>query len=167
VTTLTKSVLATVRATLTLEDELLRETGKVDKKVESWGIMARVAPLLYTWAQGQLAMLQGWVGRILEGENWTAATQHRGAAGRSAVEVSKAAGDVLETLFDMDLAVPPGVVRCLVEGVDGVLQRYCEAAVREVGSADSLVPPAPPLTRCAACVGMKRHHRQGSSFFPC
>jgi hypothetical protein len=57
--------------------------------------------------------------------------------------------DTLEALFDMRLAVPPGVVRCLVEGADGALGRYAAFAALDVGSAEALIPPRPPLTRQA------------------
>lgn len=39
------------------------------------------------------------------------------------VETIKIVTETLDALFDMRLAVPPGVVRALVEGLDGALQR--------------------------------------------
>lgn len=39
------------------------------------------------------------------------------------MEAIKIVTETLEALFDMRLAIPPGVVRCLTEGVDNALQR--------------------------------------------
>ena len=39
------------------------------------------------------------------------------------VETIKIVTETLEALFDMRLDVPAGVVRCLIEGVDGTMQR--------------------------------------------
>ena len=44
-------------------------------------------------------------------------------AGSSVVETIKIVTETLEALFDMRLAVPAGVVRCLTEGVDGAMQK--------------------------------------------
>lgn len=42
---------------------------------------------------------------------------------RSVVETIKIVTETLEALFDMRLAIPAGVVRCLTEGVDNALQK--------------------------------------------
>lgn len=39
------------------------------------------------------------------------------------IETIKIVTETLEALFDMKLPVPPGVVRALVEGLDGAMQR--------------------------------------------
>ena len=46
-----------------------------------------------------------------------------GMCGRSCVELLKMANEAVDALFAMGLPVPLGVVRSLVEGVDGILQR--------------------------------------------
>ena len=43
--------------------------------------------------------------------------------GRSVIETIKIVTETLEALFDMKLAIPAGVVRCLTEGVDNALQK--------------------------------------------
>lgn len=42
---------------------------------------------------------------------------------RSVVETIKIVTETLEALFNMRLAIPAGVVRCLTEGVDNALQK--------------------------------------------
>lgn len=46
-----------------------------------------------------------------------------GAPCRSVVETIKIMTETLEALFDMRLPIPPGVVRCLTEGVDLAMQK--------------------------------------------
>lgn len=41
----------------------------------------------------------------------------------SVVETIKIVTETLEALFDMKLAIPAGVVRCLTEGVDLAMQK--------------------------------------------
>jgi hypothetical protein len=142
---LNKSALEAIRASITLEDALVSECK--EQPPTPWGTMERLSPLLYNWAQGQTATLSSWVDRILKQEDWSRASNQRAGTSRSVTETVKMCHETLETLFDMKLSIPPGVVRCLVEGVDAALQRYCDFIEKDVGSADVMVPPPPPLTR--------------------
>jgi len=142
---LNKPTLEAIRASITLEDALVSECK--EQPPTPWGTMERLSPLLYNWAQGQTATLSSWVDRILKQEDWSRASNQRAGTSRSVTETVKMCHETLETLFDMKLSIPPGVVRCLVEGVDASLQRYCDFIKKDVGSADVMVPPPPPLTR--------------------
>lgn len=145
VTGLTKSALEIIRAAVALEDGISVECR--ERPLAPWGTMDRLSPLLYTWAQGQVGMLAAWMERSTGAEDWGRLTRQRSGCARSAVETLKMVTDTLEALFDMKLAVPPGVVRCLVEGADSALGRYAAFAALDVGSAEALIPTRPPLTR--------------------
>lgn len=138
---LTRAALEAVRASLELEDALVLECREAPPP--PWGTMERVSPLLYTWAQGQTGMLRSWLDRILAGEEWARVSKQRAGGSRSVVETIKIATETLEALFDMRLAVPAGVVRSLVEGVDGALARCATggAAVRQGGELLQRLPP--------------------------
>ncbi|PSC73790.1 hypothetical protein C2E20_3044 [Micractinium conductrix] len=147
---LTKSALEAIRAAMALEELLLEECSGESGGGQApapWGTVERLSPLLYTWAQGQISMLGGWLDRILGAEDWTRVSKQRAHGSRSVVEVVKIVTETLEALFDMKLAIPAGVVRCLTEGVDQAMQKYCEFVAAQVGSPDALIPPRPPLTR--------------------
>lgn len=77
---LTKSALEAIRASMALE-ELLLEEGR-DDPPPLWGTMERLSPLLYTWAQGQITMLGGWMDRILAGEDWSRVSKQRAHGSR-------------------------------------------------------------------------------------
>ena len=62
-------------------------------------------------------------------------------------EILKASNDVVESLFTMGIPIPPGVVRSMVDGVDAILQSYCESIVAPLRGVDEIFPPQPPLTR--------------------
>jgi hypothetical protein len=113
----------------------------------AWGVLERINPQLYQWTKGQIAMLREWISRIVQNENFMAQNKSRGATVRSFGETMKASHDVVESLFLMGIPVPAGVVRCMVDGVDGILHGYCEALMADLGDADDIIPPAPPLTR--------------------
>ncbi len=157
VNSLTKSVAATIHASVDLESELMAEIsahgggGATGASVQAlphpWGAVQRITPLLQNWAGQQVSNMYGWLDRIMAEEDWSPVVQQRGATSRSAVEVLKVMDDAVDTLFGMGLAVPASVVNALVDGMDAVLQKYCKISLASVGSADSLVPPAPPLTR--------------------
>ena len=117
-----QAALEAIRSSMELEDALVLECR--EKPATPWGTMERVSPLLYTWAQGQISMLHSWLDRILGGEEWGRMSKARAGCARSVVEAIKITTETLEALFDMQLAVPAGVVRCLVEGVDGALARW-------------------------------------------
>ncbi len=162
VNNLTKSVAATIHASVDLESELMAEIAahggsgggtsaaagaSVQAIPHPWGAVERITPLLQSWAGQQVSNMYGWLDRIMAEEDWSPVVQQRGATSRSAVEVLKVMDDSVDTLFGMGLAVPASVVNALVDGMDAVLQKYCKMSMASVGSADSLVPPAPPLTR--------------------
>jgi hypothetical protein len=149
---LTKSVAATIHASVDLESELMAEiaangTSTGLKLPHPWGAVQRITPLLQAWAQQQVSNMYAWLDRIMAEEDWSPIVLQRGATSRSAVEVLKVMDDAVDTLFGMGLAVPASVVNALVDGMDAVLQKYCKMSLSSVGTADSLVPPAPPLTR--------------------
>lgn len=150
---LTKSVAATIHASVDLESELMAEiaalggAGASQQLPPPWGAVQRITPLLHNWAQQQVSNMYGWLDRIMAEEDWSPVVQQRGATSRSAVEVLKVMDDAVDTLFGMGIAVPASVVNALVDGMDAVLQKYCKMSLASVGTADSLVPPAPPLTR--------------------
>lgn len=145
---LTKSALEAIRAAMALEELLLEEcSGSGGQQPAPWGTLERLSPLLYTWAQGQISMLGGWMDRILAGEDWSRVSKQRAHGSRSVVETIKIMTETLEALFDMRLPIPPGVVRCLTEGVDLAMQKYCDYVRNQVGFPDALIPPRPPLTR--------------------
>ncbi|KAL4439477.1 hypothetical protein ABPG77_008806 [Micractinium sp. CCAP 211/92] len=145
---LTKSALEAIRAAMALEELLLEEcAASGGQPPPPWGTLERLSPLLYTWAQGQISMLGGWMDRILAGEDWSRVSKQRAGGSRSVVETIKIMTETLEALFDMRLPIPPGVVRCLTEGVDLAMQKYCDVVRNQVGFPDALIPPRPPLTR--------------------
>ena len=51
---------------------------------------------------------------------------------RSIIETVKIATETLEALFNMELAVPPGVVQSLGEGISAALQRNCQFILQQV-----------------------------------
>lgn len=152
---LTKSVAATIHASVDLESELMAEmaahaggaAGTTQQLPPPWGAVQRITPLLHNWAQQQVSNMYGWLDRIMAEEDWSPVVQQRGATSRSAVEVLKVMDDAVDTLFGMGISVPASSVNALVDGMDAVLQKYCKMSLASVGTADSLVPPAPPLTR--------------------
>ena len=150
---LTKSVADTIKASVHLEGELLSEVaanggGGTAGMPALWSAMQRVSPLVQSWARTQVNNMHGWLDRMMTEEDWSPVVQSRGATCRSAVEILKMIDDAIATLFGMGLAVPVNVVRTLVEGLDAVLQKFCVVALSDLGgTADSLIPPAPPLTR--------------------
>lgn len=151
---LTKSVAATIHASVGLESELMAEiaahrggTSGAIPVPPPWGAVQRITPLLHNWAQQQVTNMYGWLDRIMAEEDWSPVVQQRGATSRSAVEVLKVMDDAVDTLFGMGIAIPASAVNALVDGMDAVLQKYCKMSLASVGSADSLVPLAPPLTR--------------------
>lgn len=167
-TSLTPGVLATIHAALALETALLTHlkapgpdsssasddgAGPTPShpalvvSVTPWCTVQRVVPLVQSWVDGQVATLQGWVKRVVQGEDWSA-PMHPGVVSRTVVDIARIANDAMEAFFDMRLVVPAAVVRRMVDGVDGVLTMYCQGTTVGVGPADSLIPPAPPLTRC-------------------
>jgi len=146
-TSLDKNVIATMATAMALEDELLVEMQNYGMDAPVWGVLERVSPQLYQWTKGQIATLREWISRIVQNENWMAQHKSRGASVRSFGETMKASHDVVESLFLMGIPVPAGVVRCMVDGVDGILQGYCEEMMTNLGDVDGIIPPAPPLTR--------------------
>ena len=144
---LDKSVIATLATAMSLEDELLLEMQNHGMDAPAWGVLERINPQLYQWTKGQIATLREWISRIVQNENWMAQNKSRGATVRSFGETMKASHDVVESLFLMGIPLPAGVVRCMVDGVDGILQGYCEALMANLGDVDDIIPPAPPLTR--------------------
>ncbi|KAL4437302.1 hypothetical protein ABPG75_004441 [Micractinium tetrahymenae] len=145
---LTKSALEAIRAAMSLEEVLLEECRESGTQPPApWGTLERLSPLLYTWTQGQISMLGGWMDRILAGEDWSRVSKQRAHGSRSVVETIKIVTETLEALFDMRLPIPAGVVRCLTEGVDLAMQKYCDFVRNQVGFPDALIPPRPPLTR--------------------
>ena len=142
---LNQSVLAAIRASIALEDTLTFEC-KEDPP-QPWDTVQRLSPLVYSWAQSQTSMLVEWIDRILRTEDWSRVSSARAGGARSVVETVKICHETLEALFEMKIPLPPGVVRCLVEGVDSAIQTYCDFISKDVGSAEVLIPPQPPLTR--------------------
>ena len=148
ITNLTKSVAATIHASVDLEAELLAEIESFDEEPPApWSALERITPLLHIWARTQVSNMYDWLDRIMGKEDWSPVIQQRGATARSAVDILKVMEDAIHTLFDLGLAIPSSVVKSLMEGMDAVLTKYCKLAIVAIGSADSLVPPTPPLTR--------------------
>ena len=144
---LDKHIIATLSTAMTLEDQLLMEMMQFGMEQPEWGVLERVTPQLYEWTGGQLETLKEWGGRILSSETWKVPSHSSHGCGSSVGEILKASTDVLESLFTMGIPIPPGVVRCLVDGVDAVLQEYCEGIVLPLKSAGEIFPPKPSLTR--------------------
>lgn len=147
VTNLDKNAIAVLSTAMALEDELLMEMINHGMDAPEWGVIDRITPKLYEWTKSQIRMLEEWVMRIRVNEKWNSENKVRGMHGRSIGELLKATHDVVESLFLLGIPIPPGVVRCMVDGVDGILQKFCEDTVGFLGSVDDIVPPAPPLTR--------------------
>lgn len=144
---LDKHIIATLSTAMSLEDQLLLEMMQFGMEPPEWGVLERVTPQLYDWTGGQLKTLKEWGERILASETWKAPSHSSHGCGNSVGEILKASTDVLEALFTMGIPIPPGVVRCLVDGVDGVLQEYCDGIVQPLKSVDEIFPPKPALTR--------------------
>ena len=146
-TSLDKHVIATLSTSMSLEDQLMMEMLAFGMDAPEWGVLDRITPQLYDWTKGQLQTLQEWCNRIISSESWKVTSHARNACGSSVGEILKASTDVVESLFMLGIPIPPGVVRCMVDGVDAILQRYCDAVVTQLGVADQIIPPKPPLTR--------------------
>lgn len=144
---LDKTIIGTLSTAMSLEDQLLLEMMQVGMEPPEWGVLDRVTPQLYDWTGGQLKTLKEWGERILSSENWKISSHSSHGCGNSVGEILKASTDVLESLFTMGIPIPPGVVRCLVDGVDGVLQEYCDGIILPLRSVNDIFPPKPPLTR--------------------
>lgn len=151
--TLDKHSIATLGTALSLEDKLMSEMQAfgLDADVAPWGVLGRVTPQLYEWTKGQLNTLEQWSERIVSSEAWTSSTSAGTGAdvdcGTSMGEMLKASNDVVESLFTMGIPIPPGVVRSMVDGVDAILQRYCDSVIDPLRGVDEIFPPEPPLTR--------------------
>ena len=152
---LDKHSIATLGTAMSLEDQLLLEMQAfgMDADASPWGVLGRITPLLYEWTKGQLDTLEQWSERIIASEAWTVSSSSSGyrdadtRCGMSMGEMLKASNDVVESLFTMGIPVPPGVVRSMVDGVDAILQRYCDSVVAALRGVDEIFPPEPPLTR--------------------
>jgi hypothetical protein len=144
---LDKRVIEILSTAMDLEDQLLLEMQQHGMAAPEWGVIDRITPQLYEWTKGQLRTLQEWNDRIISSESWKSVSNARGACGSSVGEILKASTDVVESLFMMGIPIPPGVVRCMVDGVDGILQKYCDSISAPLLSVDDIIPPDPPLTR--------------------
>lgn len=147
ISSLDKHIFATLSTAMSLEDQLLIEMMQFGMEPPAWGVLERITPQLYEWTGGQLKTLNEWGERILSSETWKVSSHSSHGCGNSVGEILKASTDVLEALFTMGIPIPPGVVRCLVDGVDGVLQEYCDGIVLPLQSVDEIFPPKPALTR--------------------
>lgn len=58
------------------------------------------------------------------------------------------------------VSLPRGILRGLAESVDGTLQTFAEAACENIGDINTVVPPAPPLTRFKAGLAEKEDEKQ-------
>ncbi|RMZ57726.1 hypothetical protein APUTEX25_001725, partial [Auxenochlorella protothecoides] len=149
VSVLDKVTLEALRLGVALE-EFLKKEAREDPG-EPWDLQARINPLLYQWVEGQASMLRGWITRILASEDWQRHGRQPGRGARrvgSTTEAVKAATDTLEGLFDLGISpLPTGVLRCLVDGVDGALGAYAAGVRASLPSVATLRPPRPALTR--------------------
>ncbi|EIE26922.1 DUF810-domain-containing protein [Coccomyxa subellipsoidea C-169] len=142
-----------IRTVLDLEEQLALHADPL-QPLEPWGVAQHLQPVLYSWAAGQLGLLQSWTQRLMAAEEWRPVTQPRGCS-RSCVEMLKMAEDSVDALFAMRVPVPLDVARSLVEGIDSILQRYVDGLMARVGSSEALKPPLPPLTRYKRDVALK------------
>ncbi len=115
-------------------------------------MLGRITPQLYEWSKGQLDTLDQWSQRIISSETWNTGCGDPSISGdvkcgSSMGEILKASNDVVESLLTMGIPIPPGVVRSMVDGVDAILQSYCESIVAPLQGVDEIFPPQPPLTR--------------------
>lgn len=68
-----------IRTVLDLEERLTSFTDPL-QPLEPWGVAQHLQPVLYTWASGQLGLLQSWTQRLMASEDWKPVTQPRGCA---------------------------------------------------------------------------------------
>ncbi len=151
---LDKHIIDSLATAISLEDQLLLEMRVfgLDEGVAPWGVLGRITPLLYEWTNGQLDTLEQWSQRIISSETWNTGSGDPSISGdvkcgASMGEILKASNDVVESLLAMGIPIPAGVVRSMVDGVDAILQRYCESIVAPLQGVDEIFPPQPPLTR--------------------
>lgn len=64
------------------------------------------------------------------------------------MEVQRIVDNIMDAMMDMRLRLPVAVVEHLTGGIDDAIQKLTTNVLYHVGSADVLVPPVPPLTRC-------------------
>jgi hypothetical protein len=144
---LNQHIIATLGTAMSLEDHLLLEMSAFGMDSTEWGVLGRVTPKLYDWTNGQLNTLDQWCERIVASETWKSSSSPTPGCGTSMGEILKASNDAVESLFTMGIPIPPGVVRSLVDGVDSILQKYCDSIIAPLLSVDEIFPPKPPLTR--------------------
>jgi hypothetical protein len=148
---LDKHIIASISTVLSLEDQLLSEMQAfgMDAEITPWGVLGRITPALYDWTKCQLDTLEQWSERIISNESWkvSSVSGSSGGCGTSMGEILKASSDVVESLFTMGIPIPAGVVRSMVDGVDIILQKYCDSIISPLRNVDEIFPPAPPLTR--------------------
>lgn len=151
---LDRHIIDALATAISLEDQLLLEmrASGVDEGVAPWGVLGRITPQLYEWSKGQLDTLDQWSQRIISSETWNTGCGDPSISGdvkcgSSMGEILKASNDVVESLLTMGIPIPPGVVRSMVDGVDAILQSYCESIVAPLQGVDEIFPPQPPLTR--------------------
>lgn len=151
---LDRHIIEALATAISLEDQLMLEMRVfgLDEGVAPWDVLGRITPQLYEWTKGQLDTLEQWSERITSSESWNASSGDPSITGdakcgTSMGEILKASNDVVESLFTMGIPIPPGVVRSMVDGVDAILQSYCESIVAPLRGVDEIFPPQPPLTR--------------------
>jgi hypothetical protein len=68
-----------IRTVLDLEEKLASHADPL-QPLEPWGVAQHLQPVLYTWAAGQLGLLQSWTQRLMAAEEWKPVTQPRGCS---------------------------------------------------------------------------------------
>ena len=65
-----------IRTVLDLEEQLASHADPL-QPLEPWGVAQHLQPVLYSWAAGQLGLLQSWTQRLMAAEEWRPVTQPR------------------------------------------------------------------------------------------
>ncbi len=68
-----------IRTVLDLEEQLALHVDPL-QPLEPWGVAQHLQPVLYSWAAGQLGLLQSWTQRLMAAEEWRPVTQPRGCS---------------------------------------------------------------------------------------
>ena len=136
-----------IRSAQGIEGRIEEEVTHAGLSMDTWSISARLEPLIYSWSQKQLKLLQEWAKRIQNDDDWSSAARGRTGASKSSVDIIKLISDAIDALFGLGVEVPAGAVLCLVDGSDLILGEFAKNVVWKLGSADDAIPLPPPMTR--------------------
>lgn len=101
--------------------------------------------LVMQWIESKLKRVTGCVQQSILDEDWTPISAKLRHA-KSVLYVFNILQETMDQFFSLRLPVRIPQLRSLVNGLDNVLQLYCNCILKQMGTVSDLIPPAPSLT---------------------